>query len=93
MEWVLTRVDCSRVETVTKLAALVPPPRLNLIRYHGILAPRAHDRAQIVPQAKHEPEAKSESARPACTQRSGPAGDIAGEALWGRCNGATGGGV
>ena len=32
-----------------KLAALVPPPRLNLVRYHGVLAPNAVDRAQIVP--------------------------------------------
>ena len=28
---------------------LVPPPRLNLVRYHGVLAPSAADRAQIVP--------------------------------------------
>ena len=26
------------------LAALVPPPRLHLLRYHGVLAPRARDR-------------------------------------------------
>ena len=32
-----------------KLAALVPPPRLHLIRYHGVLAPASADRAQIVP--------------------------------------------
>ncbi len=29
--------------------ALVPPPRLHLIRYHGVLAPASADRAQIVP--------------------------------------------
>ena len=34
-----------------KLAALVPPPRLHLIRYHGVLAPHAADRALIVPAA------------------------------------------
>ena len=32
-----------------KLAALVPPPRLNLLRYHGILAPNARHRSQVVP--------------------------------------------
>ena len=32
-----------------KLAALVPPPRLKLIRYHGVLAPNASARKQIVP--------------------------------------------
>jgi hypothetical protein len=36
-------------ELLEKLAALVPPPRLNLVRYHGVLAPNAAARAQIVP--------------------------------------------
>lgn len=27
------------LELVEKLAALVPPPRFNLVRYHGVLAP------------------------------------------------------
>ena len=39
-------------ELLEKLAALVPPPRLNLVRYHGVLAPNAVDRAQIVPGPK-----------------------------------------
>jgi len=30
-------------ELLEKLAALVPPPRLNLVRYHGVLAPNAAD--------------------------------------------------
>ena len=34
-----------------ELAALVPPPRLHLIRYHGVLAPHAADREHIVPAA------------------------------------------
>ena len=41
-------------ELLEKLAAPVPPPRLNLVRYHGVLAPHAADRAQIVPGAKQE---------------------------------------
>jgi hypothetical protein len=32
-----------------RLAALVPRPRLHLIRFHGVLAPHAKLRAQIVP--------------------------------------------
>ena len=36
-------------ELIEKLAALVPPPHLNLIRHHGILAPAARDRDQILP--------------------------------------------
>ena len=38
-----------------KLAALIPPPRLNLVRYHGILAPDAHDRGQVVPSPPTPP--------------------------------------
>jgi len=41
--------DLDPLETVEKLAALVPPPRFNLVRYHGVLAPAAHSRSQIVP--------------------------------------------
>ena len=44
-----THVVFSPHELLEKLAALVPPPRVHLIRYHGVLAPHAADRAQIVP--------------------------------------------
>ena len=39
------------LEFLQKLAALVPRPRLNLIRYHGVLAPNAKLRSQVVPKA------------------------------------------
>jgi len=31
---------------VARLAALVPKPRANLTRYHGVFAPASRDRAQ-----------------------------------------------
>jgi hypothetical protein len=34
-----------------RLGALIPRPRLHLIRFHGVLAPHAKLRAQIVPSA------------------------------------------
>ena len=37
------------VDLMGKLAALVPPPRFNLVRYHGGLAPSACWRPHIVP--------------------------------------------
>jgi len=46
------QIVLSPEELLEKLAALVPPPRLNLVRYHGVLAPNATDRAQIVPGPK-----------------------------------------
>jgi hypothetical protein len=40
------------LELIERLAALVPRPKVNLIRYHGILAPSAAWRTLIVPEAK-----------------------------------------
>jgi hypothetical protein len=45
-----------------RLAALVPRPRLHLTRFHGVLAPKAKLRAQVVPQ---EAEAPVQAAPPA----------------------------
>jgi hypothetical protein len=41
----------SPLEFMQRLAALVPRPRLHLIRCHGVLAPHAKLRAAIVPSA------------------------------------------
>jgi hypothetical protein len=45
-----------------RLAALVPRPRLHLIRFHGVLAPNAKLRALAVPQ---QPETPAQSMAPA----------------------------
>jgi hypothetical protein len=37
------------VELVEKLAALVPRPRFHMVRFHGILAPAASRRDEVVP--------------------------------------------
>jgi hypothetical protein len=39
------------LEFLARLAALVPPPRYPLLRYHGVLAPRSSWRSSIVPRA------------------------------------------
>jgi hypothetical protein len=49
----------SPLEFMRRLAALVPRPRLHLIRYHGVLAPNASLRALVVPQ---EPEVQERAA-------------------------------
>jgi hypothetical protein len=36
-----THVVFERLELVEKLAAIVPPPRIHVVRYHGVLAPPA----------------------------------------------------
>ena len=37
-------------EALARLAAIVPPPRYPLLRFHGVLAPRHRWRARVVPQ-------------------------------------------
>jgi hypothetical protein len=52
----------SPLEFMQRLAALVPRPRLHLIRFHGVLAPNAKLRALVVPQ---QPETPAQSVAPA----------------------------
>ena len=55
-----------RIETLEKRAALVPPPRFHLLRYHGVLAPRPRARERIVPaKPVAEPSAADGDASPA----------------------------
>ena len=37
------------LDFIARLAALVPPPRLNLTRFHGVFAPNSPYRARITP--------------------------------------------
>jgi Putative transposase len=47
-----THIVMSPLEFMQRLAALVPRPRLHLIRFHGVLAPNAKLRSEIVPGAE-----------------------------------------
>jgi hypothetical protein len=55
-----THMVMSPLEFMQRLAALVPRPRLHLIRFHGVLAPNAKLRAQVVPQ---EPQPAAQAAQ------------------------------
>jgi hypothetical protein len=57
-----THLVMSPLEFMQRLAALVPRPRLHLIRFHGVLAPNAKLRPLVVPQGLHVQEAASEAA-------------------------------
>jgi hypothetical protein len=46
-----THLVMSPLEFMQRLAALVPRPRLHLIRFHGVLAPNAKLRPVVVPKA------------------------------------------
>jgi hypothetical protein len=49
-----TSVIFSPLEFIEKLASLVPPPRIHLTRFHGILAPHSQFRKLVVPQKIEE---------------------------------------
>ena len=55
-----THVVMTPLEFLQRLAALVPRPRLHLIRFHCVLAPHAALRAQIVPSVPNERSASGE---------------------------------
>ena len=57
-----THLVMSPLDFMQRLAALVPRPRLHLIRLHRVLAPNAKMRAQVVAQ---EPEPLAQAAPPA----------------------------
>jgi Putative transposase len=48
------------LEFLARLAAIIPPPRYPLLRYHGVLGPRSSWRREIVPKPREE----SAAARP-----------------------------
>ena len=43
-----THIVLTPVELAEKLAALVPPPRVHQIRYHGVFAPRSKKRKKVL---------------------------------------------
>ncbi len=43
-------------ELVARLPALVPPRRMHLVHYFGVLAPNTRLRKQVVPEPPEEPE-------------------------------------
>jgi len=69
-----THLVMSPLEFMQRLAALVPRPRLHLIRFHGILAPNAKLPALAVPpRPPKEEEATSEATAGQCEVETAPA--------------------
>ena len=57
-------------ELLRRLAALVPPPRAHLVRYHGVFAPASAWRSRIVPNG--EPPGPCEAARTTASDQDPP---------------------
>ena len=51
------------LDFIARLAALVPRPRVNLTRYHGVLAPNHRWRAEVTPSGRGRGKGRS-SAQP-----------------------------
>ncbi len=56
-----THILFSPLDFLSKLAALVPRPRHNLVRYHGIFAPNSKMRKLIVPKSSKSVKRKGDS--------------------------------
>ena len=44
-----THIIFEPLDFIARLAALIPPPRINLTRYHGVFAPNSPHRALVTP--------------------------------------------
>ncbi|HIG44652.1 MAG TPA: hypothetical protein EYQ14_29565 [Gammaproteobacteria bacterium] len=58
-----THILFSPLDFLSKLAAVVPRPHHNLIRYHGIFAPNARMRKLIVPTRYNKTKTKTDRRR------------------------------
>jgi hypothetical protein len=59
-----THVLLSPLELLEKLVSLVPLPRANLTRYHGILAPHAKYRSKVVPKKEMKQASQKDENEP-----------------------------
>ena len=59
------------VEFLARLAALVPPPRYPLVRFHGVLAPKSSWRKEVVPKPPMT-SARERSRAERCDERDKP---------------------
>lgn len=49
-----THLVIEPLDLMARLAALVPPPRMHLTRYHGVFAPHSKLRAAVTPAPRSE---------------------------------------
>ena len=57
-----THLVMTGVELLKKLAPLIPPPKLHILRFHGVFAPNAKQRSAVVPkQAQPQPACVDEA--------------------------------
>ena len=65
--WHHTHIVLEPLHLMARLAALVPPPRMHLTRYHGVFAPHSKLRAAVTPAGRgkgKKPQKKRAPTRP-----------------------------
>jgi len=67
-----THVEFEPVEFIAKPAALVPPPRAHLTRFHGVFAPNAKLRAQLTPSGRGKRRPADEASTGASSDHRSP---------------------
>jgi hypothetical protein len=70
------------LELLERLAALVPPPRFNLTRYSGVLAPASAFRHLIVPQEESRAPASHAGCQGALAAAKSGVGEAQGKLGW-----------
>ena len=63
-----THIVVEPLDLMARLAALVPPPRMHLTRYHGVFAPHSKLRAAVTPAGRgkgSKPQAEEGAEKPA----------------------------
>jgi len=72
-----THVVFDSTELVERLAALVSPPRFHTVRYHGILAPAASRRDEVVPGGRSAPSmVNDDGTKPDCDSHTSEPTDV-----------------
>lgn len=51
-------IKFSGEELIVRLISLIPPPRMNLIRYYGVLGPNSNLRRKVVKKTERKPKEK-----------------------------------
>ncbi|MBF0363875.1 MAG: transposase [Oligoflexia bacterium] len=55
-----THLRLTKEDFIEKLIAIIPPPRSNLVRYHGAFAPNSKTRKYVVPEKKNKKKSNNE---------------------------------
>lgn len=51
-----THIVFTPMELIEKLVALIPQPRMHMVRFHGLLAPNSKLRSKVIPKPKEQSE-------------------------------------